>query len=383
MELHVLDGHTQVERIDAFTRVEVVERDLAAGGWLLELPMDEAGGVATSLATATWPGLEVSDSSWRFGGFLTGVSVHRDEDGVETAQFRGRDFQADLAYRLEYPEASTENEWWANTYAGSIPRTSDAWNMVGGHAGDWAIPRRRIPGLILGDDPGGGEPLARRVKGDPLLDVIRTLLAGTAWTARLRLIRSPGFGVGAVRFDTFARPVAQMILDAKIGTLGALTHTQESSAATFVIAMGASSGAPDPSERFVSTAETPATGWRNRYREAFANRPSTENTAALSGEAQTVLAEGFEPSSVKVDQIQVDGYGSVIDLGWLVDVRIGASFGASSVRLPVAASTLSYTPTTGWIRTVDVGVESLSGPAALSASLARVARQQRQTEGEL
>lgn len=382
MELHVLDGYVRGQRITGFTGVQIVQRDLETGGWIVDIPMDEAGGVASEWAEArSWPGLEVSEPGWRFGGFLTSVTMIRDADGVETARFSGKDFQTDLASRLEYPEAADEGQWWVNTTAGTIARTSDAWNVVANHASTSAIPRRQITGLILGDDPVGGEPLGRRVKGAPLLDVIRTLLAGTPWTATLRLVRDPVSGAGAVQFDTFARPVAQMILDAKVGTLGAMSHTREASAATFVIAMGASSGALDPTERFVAVAEVPSVSWRSRYRELFINRPATENLSTLGDEAQSALAAGFEPTSIKIDQAQVDGFGSLIDVGWLADVRIGGATGTA--RLPVAASTLTFTPRDGWVRTVDVGTEALSGPAALRDQLTRVARQTSNVENEL
>jgi hypothetical protein len=387
MELHALDGLTQIGPITGYTAVTITERDLAVGAWSLELPIDEAGAVAARMLDATWPGLEVYDpeTGWRFGGFLTSVTLLQDAAGVESARFSGHDFQTDLAWRLDYPIATDEGLWWSGVYGGTIPLTSDAHNMVLSNAGPGAISRRQIAGMALAADPGAGPPKARRLKGDPVLDVLREMFTGTEWTARLRLTRSTTTGAASLLFDTPARPVAQIVLDAKSGTFGAVEHTRSASAATFVIAMG---NEVDPildpgGERRVVAAETPSLDWTTRYRELFVNRPSTDNDPALTDEAQTVLAEGLAPVAVKADRARVDGYGFLIDLGWLVDVRTGTSFGATTTRLPVVASTLTFTPSAGWVRTVDVGTETLEGPASLLAALTRVARRARKIEGEI
>ena len=100
----------------------------------------------------------------------------------------------------------------------------------------------------------------------------------------------------------------------------------------------------------------------------------------LGPAAFVAFARGY---GVKVDEARVDGWGRDIDLGWLVDVQLGPTFTPSTVRLPVVASTLTFTPEASWVRTVDVGTETLSGPAALFASIARTRAALRQVEADL
>jgi hypothetical protein len=378
------EGLTQIGPITGYVRAEIIERDLGAGGWLVELPLDEGGAVASRLLGETWPGLEAWDpeTGWRFGGFLTDATLVVDDSGVETARFRGSDFQALLDDRLDWPIFNDATLWWSGVYGGTIPLTSDAHNMVFTNAGAGALAGRRIAGLVQGDDPNAGPPKARRLKGLPLLEVLRGMFSTEAWTARLRLTRDPATGAGSLLFETPAREVAQMVLDARAGTLGSMEYTLSASAATMVIAMGDLLGM-DPVERRVVQSVTAADSWRKRYREQFINRPGSDNDLALGDEATAVLFERLLPTAVKADQARVDGFGSRIDLGWLVDVRTGASFGATTARAPVVASTASFDPRTGWVRTVDIGTETLAGPAALMSNLARIARRARQIEADL
>lgn len=389
MEIWALDQHTQVGRITTATRVQVIERDLAEGGWLLEMPLGSAGDVGALLLapTTTWPGIEVHDpdTGWRFGGYLTSWRIVVDDDGVETLRLVGKDFQSDLAGWLEWPEYTNVYEWWTTTVGGTLPRTTDVRNMVELHAGSAAAPGRpRIYGLTLGPDPAGGDPMPRRLKGESLLDVARTLLWGTAWTARLRLQRDAN-GVPSMVLDTPARPVAPIKLDVKRGTVGRLELGAHAAEATWVIGMGAEvSPVVTPDERIVTYETQFEADWRERHRERWINRPATDDFEALAAEVAT-LANGPESTwgrSAKVDQVRVDGYGRDLDLGWLVDVHLGATFQPPVVRLPVVASTLDFTPERGWVRTVDVGVESLEGPAAMYATVARVRADIRQTEAD-
>lgn len=389
MDVWALDRFQQIGRIMTATRVQVVERDLAEGGWLVEMPLGAAGDIGAALMAATWPGIELHDpeTGWRFGGYLTSWTVIVDDDGAETLRLTGRDFQSDLAGWLEWPEPATADEWWAYTIGGTIAATSDAHNTVKLNAGSLAAPGRPlIDGLVMGVNPAGGAPKARRLKGEPLLDVMRFLFAGsTDYTARLRLMRS-GTGDGFVQFDTPARQLATLVLNVKRGTFGRVEVSKVAADATWVVGMGAEvEPVVTAGERLVSISSTVEFDWTVRHRELALNRPATDDATALGAE---VSAAQLDPDSwrrtvVKVDSARIDGWGRDIDLGWLVDVQLGPTFTPSTVRLPVVASTLTFTPEAGWVRTVDVGTETLTGPAALYASIARTRAALRQVEADI
>ncbi len=389
MEVWALDRFAQIGRIMTATRVQVVERDLAEGGWLVEMPLGAAGDVGAGLLAATWPGVEIYDpeTGWRFGGYLTGHTVIVDDDGTELLRLTGKDFQSDLGGWLEWPEVTTPDEWWAYTVGGTIAATSDAHNTVKFNAGYLAATDRpQIYGLQFGANPAAGAPKARRLKGEPLIDVMRFLFADSPdYTARLRLMRD-GAGDGFVQFDTPARQLSTLVLDVKRGTFGRVEVATVAANATWVLGMGAEiEPVVTAGERLVAITSATEQDWRYRHREVAINRPATDDAAALGDEVFAVMIDpsSWYHRSVKVDSARVDGWGRDIDLGWMVDVHLGPTFTPSTVRLPVVASTLAFTPEAGWVRTVDVGAESPTGPAALYASIARTRAALRQVEADI
>lgn len=387
LELWALDRYDQIARITDFTRVEVIERDLGEGAWLVEMPLGDASGPGAAMLAATWPGIELFDAEtgWRFGGYLTSYRVIVDEDGTQTLRLMGSDFQSDLAAWLEWPEVTTPDEWWAVTVGGTIPLTSDLQNTVKFNAGYLAAPNRaQIDGMIFGPDPAAGTPKSRRLKGEPLLAVAKYLLWGTSWTARLRLVRSASDGAPSLLFETPERPLSTIVLDAKLGTAGRVEHGVSAATATWVVAMGDDvEPVVTAGERLVAISSQVESDWRFRHREIFINRPATDDFDALADEALTeVLANRYQRSAL-VDSARVTGYGRDIDLGWLVDVHLGPTFTPSTMRLPVVASTLTFTPGPGWERTVDVGAETPRGPGAVYAAIARTRAVARQLENDL
>ncbi len=388
IDLWALDRFDQIGRLTNYTNVQLVERDLAEGGWQVDLPLGDAGDIGAAMLAADWPGIEVidRDTGWRFGGYLTDYTVVIDEDGTESLRLLGKDFQSDLAAWLEWPNSGNPDEWWVVTYGGTIPLTRDAHNTVYFNAGPGApVGRSRIDGLAFGFNPDEGTPKSRRLKGEPLLAVMRFLFADSVeWTARLTMQRTVA-GDGFVQFDTPARQVATIILDARRGTFGKVEHTTSAAKATWVLAMGAEvTPVVTPGERLVAISASVENNWKVRHRELFLNRPSTDNFTALGDEvtAAQLDPESWKRQAAKVDSARVDGYGRDIDLGWLVDVHLGPQFTPTTVRLPVVASSLQFTPAGGWVRLVDLGVESLKGPAAVYASIARARAAIRQVEAD-
>jgi hypothetical protein len=385
MDVWALDGFNQIGPITTFTKVQVIERYLGLGAWVLEMPLGEAAGIAARLMAATWPGIEVydPDTGWRFGGYMTDAIPSVDSQGVETVQLVGSDFQADLGAWLEWPGSDTPIHWWYNTVGGTIPLTSDAHTMVYANAGGGASSERpQIAGLVQGPDPVGGAPKARRIRGEPLLDVLRFLFLGEPWIARLRLTRDTA-GVGSVLFETLAQPLATTVLDVKRGSVGRVEVRSSAAKATHVIAMGGPFVGGPTDSRMVRTVRPQENNWRYRHRELFINRPATDDSGALLNEAADVAGANYFTNSVRAEGARVEGYGLTIDLGWMVTVQLGPTFTPASVRLPVVASTLEFTPELGWKRTVDLGGETLSGLPGVYATIARLSARARKLEGEL
>lgn len=382
MQVFTLDGLNQIGPITEPLAVEVIERDLGVGAWSVTMPLGAVGSIGQRLVSATWPGIELYDpaTGWRFGGYLTAQVVTQRDDGTSDLTLLGRDFMGDLAALLEWPNFEDAGAWWSHVVGGTIPLTSDAHTMINFNAGTAAVTSRRIAGLVQAPDPAAGAPKARRLRGIPLLDVLREMFTGEAWTARLRLVRAASSGTPSVEFSTPARELAQIVLDARTGTVGAVETKVSAATATWVLAMGAETVAP---ERRVEISAVPATSWQTRRVEVALNRPSTDDDGALVDEAIDVRRAAGPATAIKVDSARVDGFGRLIDVGWLVDVRTGAGLSAATVRLPVVASRLTFDPQRGWERTVDVGSESLSGPSSVLARLAEMGRSMRKIESEL
>lgn len=390
MLVWALDGIEQIGPIDGYSKVEVVERDLATGAWTLEIPLDRDGSsIARRLADATKPGIELHDpdTGWRFGGYLRKRTTRRTAR-KSSVVFTGRDFQSLLANRLNWPFSTTPLNAWATIYNPDLSVTTVAHNTMYFVCGPGALSYRQIPNLRLGTDPNGGANVTQtRHKHATLIDRFRTYFEGSGYTYRLRLNRDE---VGSIAprsdivFDTFERPTASIVLDTKLGNIGQLDEIVEANEATFVIAMGAE--VDDGPERLVSVApEGDYTDWEREYTERFMNRPSTDQLDSLAAEANNELAAARRGRSVVVAGANVAGFGRDVDLGWNIDVAVDASFAAQTVTLPVVGSKLTYSTNAGWRRTIDVASNSsaLEGPAALRQSIADLERQLRDLESEL
>ena len=381
-----LDGIEQIVPITDYTRVDVVERDLDIGAWRIDLPIGDASSAASRLLGATKPGIEVYDpeTGWRFGGYLRKKSEKRTAT-KGTVTFTGRDFQARLAGRLDWPDVTDVGRWWITIYGGTLPATTDAHNSMYFNAGPGAPTYRQIESLALGADPAAGDPRARRIKGMPLLEAYRGLFLGSDYTCRLRLNRDISAGSAPrseLLFETPERQLAEVVLDTKTGTASEIETIDEANESTFAIAMGAEIG--DGPERLVTVAQVADfTDWQNEYSETFINRPSTDEADKLNAEANDSLIDASRGRAVKVSGAEVSGYGRSIDLGWRVQVNVETLGGAEAVIVPVVGSTLSFRPDRGWRRQVDVGTHTLNGPASVQATINNLQRKIRQLEAEL
>lgn len=382
--VYALDDLDRIGELHGFTSLVATERDLASGAWSVELPAGEGFDVADRLAAATWPGIEIvsDDGAARFAGPMLVDEVTESAEG-ERRRFAGIDFQGRAARVLEQPVPDNDQRWWSIVVGGTLPRTTDLHNMMYAQCGPGAQDHRKMRNLQLGDDPAAGDPLDRRIKGQPLLEVWRDLLVGTQWTARLRLVR-PTSTSAAVRFDTFARPVATTVLDARTGTVDQITWTRAAPDHSKVIVMGAEKDPPpEPGARWVDSSYFEPTSWLREYGELFVNRPQADNPDTVLAELDTEIMKVVATDSLAVFGANPVGWGTDIDLGWRVDVRARAGGVSTTVRLPVVASTLRFTADGGWTRKVDLGEWRPSQPLSLMEQLAQIGRRLRLLEGEV
>lgn len=382
MELWALDDLKQIAPITTYTAVRIEERDLDVGTWSVTVPRIDGTRLADRWSAATWAGIEVYDpaSGWRFGGFVDTVAEVRDAELGESVTFSGHDYQALLQDRLEWPDYADEGAFWEAT-GGTNKLTSWADYIVGTNAGPSALAYRRIPHLVMAADPAAGPNIDRATSARPLLEALRELFQGrTDWTARLRFRRLID-GTPQLYYAPLTRTVSPMILSAETGAFNRYTSTERADAATHVISMGSTyiEGAPN---RLISGPVSTVTDWRSRYSETFISRPQITDIGRLNTDAYAHLATLAQPRQVSLDGITIaTGFGSRIDIGWLVDVATGSSFGATLDRLPVTQATLSWDPDQGWTRTVAVGTIPTGGPeAAVYAGLAAISRRVRYME---
>lgn len=389
IEIYGLEGLTQKSRFLEYSSAQFTERKVGVGGWRLAVPVGAQSPAAAQLAASTWGGIEAWDpaTNWRFGGYLTSIQINRTAEGAEIV-FAGNDFQTELQNRLDWPDASDVSFWWRNVAGGAQPLTTELNTIVSNNCGPDAQAFRRIDGLVIAADPNAGLAPARRLRGRPVLEVIAEMVAGQSRFARLRLERPITQLVpsGRLLFEVPEVATARTSLSVEQGDVKTLRTTKRADRATFLIGMGASTGSiPEPSERHVSTAATVVAGWETRYREAFHNRPGASVVADLTEELGALLAEAGGGQRVKVEGVQVSGFGPEgdLDIGDQVPVSIGEGAAAVTELLDVNASTLTFTERTGWERSVDVGEEELVGDAAVRSDLGRLAARIRQLESEL
>jgi hypothetical protein len=380
MELWALDDLNQIAPITTYTAVRIEERDLDAGTWSVTVPRNDGTRLADRWAAATWAGVEVYDpaTGWRFGGFVDTVAEVRDAELGESVIFSGHDYQTLLQDRLEWPDYADEGAYWL-TAGGTNRLTSWADYIVGTNAGSSALAYRRIPHLVMAADPAAGPDVERATSGRPLLEALRELFQGrTDWTIRLQFRRLTD-GTPQLYYAPIARPVSPVVLSAETGAFTRYTSTERADAATHVISMG-STYIPAAPNRLISGPVTPSTDWRTRYSETFISRPQIDDIDRLNTDAYAYLATLARPASI--DGLTIDaGFGNRLDIGWLIDVATGSSFGATLDRLPVAQATLAWDPERGWTRTVAAGTAPAAGPeAAVYAGLASLSRRLRYME---
>jgi hypothetical protein len=402
-----LDGLDRIGQIADIITLEAVERDLRPGSWRLTVPAGEIGSVARSLLAVAHPGVELwdPDTGWRYGGFVT----HRETEVTPTATtvtFAGLDFQAILARRLDRPHPDLA-DWDEPVTPLSTSLSTMAVRMIHRNVGPGdaaagataAAAYRRIPDLEVIYQPGIGSVVNYEPSGRPLIELLQDWFTGFTHTAELRLVRDAD-GEPALRFTTPARPKAErLVLSPGMGTMASYRIVETAAAVTEIAVLTGFenvSGWRDTrwgitfgpgGVELGATSGTPA-DWRWNLVEGFfpqAGLGSDGDTDPVDQEITDLATDNDHTRSVAFEGLEVTGYGRDIGVGWLVDAALDDTLDSSGegsyTELPVVASTLTFTPDTGWRREVDVGAEALDrGPAAIYTQLSRLIRRIRALE---
>ena len=334
IQIYALEGLTRQALIHDYYELEVTERDLDMGAWKITLPMGGTGSVAYQWVNAIKAGIEVVDldAGFSFGGYATRYKVDYSRER-NTVTIEGKDFQSKLQNRLDWPNPANLSDWWRVQERTMALTTAAHW-VVNNNCGYTALTHRRIPDLVMQPDPVLGPSKTFISQGDPVLEVIREWLVGTAYTARLKLDRKEttvGHTV-SVTFNLGARPYSSTVLH--YGTLDKWSMEEVASETTWTLAQGGTwkeeveaervrqglgTDDPDPPVRYMTEkSDANVNGnWRREYIEEFVNRPSS--TFADLTERTVEYAKTKNPTvNVVVEELDVNHYGKDLEVGWMV-----------------------------------------------------------------
>lgn len=370
IQVYVLDGLNRVAEVKDFISLSVTERDLDAGAWSIQLPFGQGlGGAAETWLSLAKPGIEVVEQNdgFAYGGYVTNYKIEYRPLG-SVATLNGKDFQSRLANRLSYPDPANLSRWWTKT-SRTMPLLSAVWWLVNNNCGPGALAHRRIPNFAMVPDPGMGDPKTFTCTGEPVLEVIKTWLAETPWTMRLKLDRKrDAGGAGQQVTQTFnlgARPYSGAVLH--LGNLQNWTLEETASKTTWTLAQGNTNKAgvtaaraalglgtndPDPPVRYMTEAADPIVNqnWRNEYVEEMITRQA-KTFPDLTAETHT-YQDSIKPQlAVVVEDLEVQAYGRDLEIGWYVPftplsptVQAGGGPFPDWGLVPVTAYTLTVTP---------------------------------------
>lgn len=374
LTVQVLDQLDAVEDAGAYVTLSATERDMASGEWYLELPLRSPG--ARALRGVDWPGIEVYDPAdgSRFAGFVTRRGIRASAETGPIAWFRGLDFKGWMAGWLAWPNPNDPGDFWIPTgTSGNLSLTSSMHNQAGVTFGPTAPVERRMPGAtgFLVNDPNAGPAPAWTVEGQDLLSLFRGWCTGTDYTFDLRLNR-PSVTGGELLFSTPTRGTVEEPFDLVSGSYAGYDASEVAALASRAISMGGEDSGPGaaPGERLTTDQITPSTDWRSRYWEVFRDRSGLDQTQ-LDSETADWLAELGATESIDVSDALAVGYGTLVNLGWYVDVKLDDDF---AITTTVSATTLRAVGGGQPIRTLSFGSEALTPEELALERLARVAR---------
>ena len=360
MLIYACDGLDQIGRVDDWSELSVVERDLDVGNWSITVPLD--GDSADVVRTWTRDDVDSSievfdpDTGWRFGGPSITKETEISLDGTSVT-VRGVDHMIHLARRVMlFLPLNSEDYWLDNiqqSYDLPAPAgwalSSEVHLMVYEQIDDNPVNAfRRMTNLsgFFEDDPElGPTPTYRVEAGTTILEQVRSLVVDQDFTVRMRLDRRTNSGVeeSSIRFSTPPRTEANVRLSVANGGYEKVTITETRAPWTNTIAVG-SEDPGNPGVRFAIASQQLPNKWGSSlYGEQYFNRDGYDDSTLVQEQHAEYLGS-FPTSTVRFEGVEVEGFGRRVDVGWLVPAEVTIGGRTELYELPVGSSELSGRP---------------------------------------
>lgn len=369
----------EVRTLAGYTSLSVDLRWLDVGTWQLTLPMTHP-----ALSTLAEPDAGIvmratGSADVLCSGFVTDLSFTLVGDGTGVAEVSGVTDEAVLAGEQAYPGPSFDIPTTAlfQFPTASADKTGPAETVllayISENIGPAAVTgRRRYPWLTLPVSAGRGPAVTRKLRGDNLLDAVRSICieAGLGVTVRQG---EPGRLQVAVTVPV-TRPQARF--SPRAGNLTALQVNRRAPQVTEVIVMGENERA---TRTFTRRNAAGAQPWVYR-RSRWIDQGGTDTLAGQQQAADEQLASDGESLRATIGGTDTPGlrYGVHYQLGDRVSVGVAglpaALLGVTDVTSVVTAVQIAHAPGSASRTTVSIGPAD-DDTAALDVQLQRLAQQ--------
>jgi len=251
-------------------------------------------------------------------------------DATITVQCLGDDQH--LADRLVYPSplaaatAQTANYW---TYTG--PASSAMWELIRQQAGPAAQASRRVPTLVMGDNPGVGVSRAWSEQWAPVLDTLVGMGVLSGADLGVRIVTT----ADGLRADIYApRDLSAGVrFSTSLTNLRAWDFEQQPPSVTYAIAAGQGDLAARV-RRVASSGAAADLAWGRRI-ERYIDQRDEADTTKLQQSADDELAQGVGTVALSVDAADTAAarYGDDWSLGDRVTVHVGLPGGPTAATV--------------------------------------------------
>lgn len=381
-QVFVLNGYEQVAEVTEWTRVELIERDLEGGNWVLQIPAAGNGLVVSEIMLAPLLGLEIVDTATgrTTAGPNTQLRRVYDGSGLARIEMRGVDLMGVLGWRFEWPDPGDPHNWWVTSVSSQVLSTAVTNGLYFDAGPGSEAERQQIAGLEIVDPPAPFGPVKDwQASGLPLSEVWRPWFERTPWTYRLQLHRPLNLGDATARFTVRQRATAPVVVTPELHP-GEIEIVETAAAATYTIGMGEEIAGRTDGARHVVVNNFAEPGWWMRpHRELLLNRPSMRATPLSNYVNQQAIAN-LEQRTANVTDFEVPGFGVNVEIGDLVEIVYDPN--EAPLVQPIASVRL-VGDENGWRRTASIGRDVPTELGWLDQRISSVARQVRAVEAEL
>lgn len=367
LRIYGLTGRDRLGEIDAWTSIEVVERDNQIGGCVLDVDLPNA--TVDELLVAVDPGLEIEIATGSTRSVYVPLdTIETDEtaDG-DVATLAGPDALGILADRLSFTAPAADPSTWAPDLTATVsaaPIVMIGRPIVDNVAQSSPIVARRGPVTVTGALSGVTPITWRPEMGTVWEDVARLLARAADYTLRYQLT---GTGPGRlIEFTATPRPENPAVVSIEAGTVDRVRVIRRAPAVTHAY------GRYGSARQWRTVAAPPAGRWTGRRVERVRDMGNDASTTEIDQTLAAMLAEAAQQTEIveAVPIIAVEGRpGASYRTGDLV--RVDAR--GVSATMTVAAITTTH-DADGARQTMELGGLVPDGLGLLEAHLADLTR---------